>query len=336
MRAKIGAHAIGFVAALAACSDGEPIESSAVSVPGTSVVATREDPIEPVPLEQHLDPAKVSLGARLFEDPILSPNGDLACTTCHQLDAGGADGRVKSDLAGHEPAAVNTPTIFNVALNYRLHWNGKYEDLDTQLEAPITSPRVFNTTFASVVDRLSASPSYRDAFGRVYPAGITEGTFRDAMVTYERSLTTPNARLDRYLRGDKEVLSTDERQGYELFKSHGCISCHQGINVGGNLFQRFGTMRDYFQDRGEVKEADNGRYNVTKRDEDRFVFRVPSLRNVALTAPYFHDGSAKTLEDAVRTMSRYQLGRNLTEEETRLIVAFLRTLTGEYAGEALE
>jgi cytochrome c peroxidase len=318
------------------CTHDEPADPEPPVLAPVDRVATPEDPIEPIPLDLHFDPAKVALGRALFADPILSPAGDVACTTCHDFSKGGADGRPRSDLGGHPPAMVNTPTIFNAALNYRYHWSGRFDDLERQLDIPITSPRVLATTFDAIVEKLQRTSDYPARFAAIYPEGITEQTFRDAMAEYERSLVTPNSRFDRYLRGDKAALSDDERAGYALFKSHGCISCHQGVNVGGNLFQKFGAMRDYFQDRGHVQEADYGRYNVTKREEDRYKFRVASLRNVALTAPYFHDGTAKTLEEAVQIMSKYQLGRKLSPEQTRLLVAFLKTLTGELDGKALE
>ncbi len=330
----------GLVAAalVTACTNAEPsrtLEPEPAPVATLEHIATSEDPIDPIPLTVDLDPRKVALGARLFRDPVLSPGGDVACVTCHDFALGGADRRTRSDLPGHAPAVINTPTVFNAALNYRYHWNGKFEDLEAQLDAPITSPRVLATTFDDVVARLAKAPQYPELFAAIYPRGLEVASFRDAMVTYERSLVTPSARFDVYLRGDKTALTDDERAGYSLFKSHGCISCHQGVNIGGNLFEKFGALRDYFKDRGHVEEADYGRYNVTKLERDRYVFRVASLRNVAMTPPYFHDGSAKTLEDAVRVMGKYQLGRNLSGEQVRLLVAFLKTLTGELEGKPL-
>lgn len=325
--------------ALFACAQPEPehkVEPEPRSVASIEHLATPEDPIDPLPLTVSLDERKVALGEKLFRDPILSPGGDVSCVTCHDFGLGGADRRTKSDLPGHTPAAVNTPTIFNAAINYRFHWSGKFDDLEAQLDVPITSPRVLATTFDAIVGRLEKSAEYPALFRAIYPQGITADTFREALATYERSLLTPNARFDKFLRGDKTALTEEERAGYSLFKSYGCISCHQGVNIGGNLFEKFGVLRDYFQDRGHVEEADYGRYNVTGREADRYVFRVASLRNVALTPPYFHDGSAKTLEDAVRVMAKYQLGRTLADDQVRQLVAFLRTLSGEYRGKPLE
>jgi cytochrome c peroxidase len=164
------------------------------------------------------------------------------------------------------------------------------------------------------------------------PGGITERNVRTSIATFERTLLTPGARFDRWLQGDKGALSEEEAAGYALFKSVGCIACHQGQNVGGNMFQKFGVLGDYFEDRGHVTRDDYGRFNVTGLESDRFVFRVPSLRNVELTAPYFHDGSATTLEQAVRTMARYQLGRPLADGDVQRLVAFLKTLTAPLPG----
>jgi cytochrome c peroxidase len=324
----------GALAATACADDLVPIEP--MGPEATEHHLSSDDPIEPIPLEIELDAPKVALGERLFRDPILSPSGHVACTTCHELGRGGVDGRKTSALDGQPPMLVNTPTMFNVAFSYKLHWGGAYVALKKQLDTPITSPRAMATTYDDIVKRLQASAEYRDAFAAIYSDGVTVDSFQDAMVEYERSLFTPNARFDRHLRGEANVLDADELAGYEIFKSHGCISCHQGINIGGNLFQKLGVLGDYFGDRGNVTEADYGRYNVTKKEEDRFVFRVPSLRNVAVTAPYFHDGSAATLEDAVRVMAQYQLGRPLNPEQIRKVVAFLKTLTGEYKGARLQ
>jgi cytochrome c peroxidase len=177
--------------------------------------------------------------------------------------------------------------------------------------------------------------SFLNTFERIYSDGLTQFNIKDAIIAYELSLTTPNARFDRFLRGDKKALTASEKEGYQLFKGYGCISCHQGMNVGGNLFQPFGIIGNYFTDRGKVTHADLGRFNVTQDEADRHVFRVPSLRNVALTPPYFHDGSAQTLEKAIAVMVKYQLGRPLEQEQIERIAQFLRTLTGEYRGKQL-
>ena len=173
------------------------------------------------------------------------------------------------------------------------------------------------------------------AFNASYANGIKSETIKEAIATFERSLITPNSRFDRFLRGDRGSLTDEEKDGYGLFKSYGCASCHQGMNAGGNIFQKFGVMGNYFADRGKETKADLGRFNATGDQADRHVFKVPSLRNIALTAPYFHDGSASSLEEAVEVMSKYQLGRRLPPEDVARIVAFLKTLSGEYKGKSL-
>lgn len=291
-------------------------------------LASLDDVILPIPEHVELDARKVDLGRRLFADPILSRDRDTTCLTCHPFPAGGADGAMRSQLPGREMLAVNTPTVFNVGFNYKLHWNGRFDSLEAQLDVPITSPKVMNITFEEIVRRLGASPAYRTTFEAIYRDGVTEKNFRDAVATYERSLNTPRSRFDRFLAGDEAAITDEERRGFELFKSHGCSSCHQGVNIGGNLMQRFGVLKDYFAGRA-IEEADLGAYLVTKREEDKHVFRVASLRNVAVTGPYFHSGSVQSLDEAVRIMAEYQLGRALTDDQTRLIVSFLETLTGD-------
>jgi cytochrome c peroxidase len=290
--------------------------------------ATPAEPIAPLPLQVPAqDSRRVALGERLFFDPILSSDGKISCGTCHVFDRGGADGRAISTVAGREPPLYNTPSIFNLAYDYRFNWPAKFDSLEPQLDAPLLSPRVMRSTWDDVIRKLRADPSYKACFSAIYDEGITARSVRDAVSTYERSLTTPSSRFDRYLRGEHDVLSAAERDGYALFKSYGCISCHQGVNVGGNLVARFGVMKD-LAERAPLKDADLGRYNFTKRESDRFVFRVPSLRNVALTAPYFHDGSTATLEEAVIEMAELQLGDSLPGEHVDVIVAFLGSLTG--------
>ncbi len=320
------------VATLFACEDprasGDDLSLPPPGIAPEAGRATVDDPIVPLPTHVELDKRRVALGGKLFRDPILSRNRDQSCVACHPFERAGADGVAKSHLPGQEEMAVNTPTVFNAGFNYKLHWNGKWDSLEAQLETPITSPRAMNTTFEVVVERLAESEEYRLAFAAIYPDGVTEKNFRDVMATYVRSLVTPRSRFDRFLSGELDAIDDRERRGYALFKSHGCISCHQGVNVGGNMMQRFGALKDYFAGR-RVSESDLGLFLVTKREEDKHVFRVASLRNVALTAPYFHDGSVNSLEEAVRIMSEYQLGRSLTDEQVGLIVAFLGTLTGE-------
>ncbi len=291
-----------------------------------------DQPIEPLPLNVEFDAASAALGEALFKEPVLSGDGKVACSSCHRADHGLADTASHSFVAGRPEAPVNTPGLYNVRFLYKLNWSGKFDSLETQLDALMRNPDVMASSWEGSAKRLADIPAYRDKFSSLFPDGLTPKNVRRALVEYERSLVTPNAAFDRFLAGDLGALSAEAEHGYALFKGDGCASCHQGIAIGGNLFQRFGVVRDYFVDRGNVTRGDWGRFNVTAREEDRFVFRVPSLRNVALTAPYFHDGSAATLEDAVRVMGQYQLGRELEPKDRDDLVAFLRSLTGEYRG----
>ena len=294
------------------------------------------EPISPIPLEIDVDRDKVALGERLFRDPLLSRDGSLACLTCHQLDRGGDDGLRLSITNRGEPGVINSLTIFNSALNFRLTWRGRFRTLNEQMESVLHSPSEMNTSWAEILPKLQAEPGYVAAFGRLYEDGITRNGVLDAMSSFQQSLVTPNAPFDRYLRGQQDALSAEEVQGYQLFKNYGCAACHQGMNVGGNLFQKLGIFKDYFAARGTVTEADLGRFLDTGAERDRYVFRVPSLRNVAVTGPYFHDGSVDSLAEAVRKMGEAQLGEKLLDAEIDLIVKFLRTLTGEYRGRPLD
>ena len=210
---------------------------------------------------------------------------------------------------------------------FRLHWNGEFVRPEDQIDRVLKVS--LKTTWQEIIQKLQQDPDYVADFSRIYRDGMQVSTIKDAIITYERSLITPNSRFDKYLRGDQQAITEPEKQGYALFKSYGCIACHQGINVGGNMFQKFGVMNNYFTDRGNITQADLGRFNITHQEEDRYRFRVASLRNVALTGPYFHDGSVAELGDAVRIMGRLQLGRELSDTDVTDLLAFLRSLTGE-------
>jgi cytochrome c peroxidase len=296
-----------------------------------------DEPLVALPSPPPVDPGKVVLGARLFADRRFARDDSLACASCHDLAGGGADtrpgSRVYSAGIGASRHIFNTPTVYNAAFNYRQQWTGGARTLEEVIDKVVRSPRVFDSTWPAVLGKLTADAPLVSEFRRVYPGrGLTRETVQDALGAFGRSLATPS-RFDRYLLGDARAISADELRGYERFKAYGCVGCHQGVNVGGNMLQRFGAMNDYFADRRRAGlppgPGDAGRFLVTKKDEDLHVFKVPSLRNVALTAPYFHDGSAATLGQAVDVMFRYQLGRGAPAEDKALIVRFLRSLTGE-------
>ncbi|MBJ2217499.1 c-type cytochrome [Pseudomonas sp. MF7453] len=297
--------------------------------------APLNEALKPLPAVAAQDPAKVELGRRLFNEPRLSVNNTLSCASCHHLETGGADNKPFSLGFDGKPVPLNTPTVFNASLNFKQFWDGRVDTLQAQIEHVVISPVEMGSDWKTVVHNLSAHPEYQRAFAQLYPDGVSAANVQDALATYERTLLTPNSRFDQYLLGNTEILTTKEKYGYQRFKDYGCIACHQGVNIGGNMFQKFGVMGDYFKARGNPVESNLGRYLLTGDEEDRHVFKVPSLRNVAVTAPYFHDASAKTLEDAVDVMFKYQLGRTPSEEDKDLIIQFLKTLTGEWAGKPL-
>jgi len=302
---------------------------------GQGVDPVRDEPIAPIEPDRTLDPAKVALGKALFSDVRLSGGDVRSCTSCHEFNRGGADGLSHSQGANGELEPFNTPTIFNVAGDFRLNWRGNHRVLEVHNEVVLLEPRLMNARWPDVLAKLNKDSGIRSAFESAYGTGPSREAVLDALATFQRSLSTPDARFDRYLRGDATAITADEKRGYELFKAYGCIACHQGRNVGGNLFQKFGIFSDPFAGRQDDDVADQGRFAITGRETDRRVFRVPSLRNVALTAPYFHDGSADTLDAAVAIMAQAQLGRTMPQEDRDLIIQFLGTLTGEYEGRPL-
>jgi cytochrome c peroxidase len=310
----------------------------AFSQPGTAapdMTLASGEPITPIPLYTDYNVAKAELGAKLFAEPRLSHDTSHSCASCHQLDNGGAQGTALVRTENNVLQIVNTPTVFNASYNYRHGWFGSGRTLEDQvgtlLRYMATNARGENLQ-PIITERVDQDSGYHADFTRLYSKGVTLENLTDAIAEFVRSLATPNARFDRYLRGDKNAITDDEKQGYALFKEYGCISCHQGINIGGNLYQKFGIFYKYFEARGNNVAADNGRYNITGRQEDMHLFRVPSLRNVELTAPYLHDGEAETLDKVVEIMGRAQLGKSLGSSDIDLIVKFLKTLTGEYNG----
>lgn len=305
------------------------VGSLLVAVGGPVPAALLDEPIQPIPLTLKQDPARVEIGRLLFHEPRLSSNGRVSCASCHDIAKGGVDGRDRSVGLNGSLTDVNAPTVLNAALNFRQFWNGRTDSLEGQVDHVLLSPVEMGSTWDDVVKKISSDSKYKAAFSVAYKDGVTKANIQNAIATFERTLITPNSRFDKYLRGDERAISAEEKMGYGRFKQYGCVACHQGVNVGGNMFQKFGVMGDYFKKRGNLTQADLGRYLVTKIESDKYVFKVPSLRNVALTAPYFHDASAKTLEEAVDVMFRYQLGRVASKEDKELIIKFLHTLTGE-------
>ncbi len=300
------------------------------SVPNDS--QSSMEPIQPIPMKVVLDQGKVVLGHRLFHDPMLSHDNTIACSSCHDLAKGGTDQAYRSIGIGGAVGGINTPTVFNSGLNIRQFWDGRARTLEDQIDGPTQHPAEMGSTWPEIIEKLNQDPSYQESFAAIYVKGIKEGTIKDAIATFERSLLTPNSRFDQFLRGDRHAITELEKKGYSYFKNYGCIACHQGANVGGNLFQQLGIFDNYFT-RGEKRHHMKGK----KGDHDghHHIVKVPSLRLAVLTPPYFHDGSASTIQEAVRVMGKYQLRRNLTTQEIKAIVAFLHTLPGQYLGKVL-
>lgn len=290
----------------------------------------RAGPFAPLPDLPDFDPRKVRLGEQLFHDPRLSADNTVSCASCHDLNQGGVDGLEKPVGIDGQKGHVNTPTVFNSTYNFSQFWDGRASDLKEQAAGPVHNPIEMASNWDQVTAKLGDDPAIKAAFRDLYEDGMTGANIVDAIATFERTLVTMDSPFDRFLRGDETAISAEARQGYELFQSYGCASCHQGLNVGGNMYQTMGAMGDYFGDRGDMDDSDQGRFHVTGKEQDRHVFKVPSLRMVASTAPYFHDGQAKTLEQAVELMAKYQLGRDIAPADLRPIVAFLRSLAGEY------
>ncbi|HEY9164007.1 MAG TPA: cytochrome-c peroxidase [Magnetovibrio sp.] len=290
----------------------------------------RAGPFAPLPDLPDVDPRKVHLGETLFHDTRLSADNTISCASCHDLNQGGDDGLQKPLGIKGQEGALNTPTVFNSAYNFSQFWDGRAQNLKEQAVGPVHNPVEMDSNWPEVIVKLKSDPAIRTAFDDLYPDGITGDNIVDAIATFERTLVTLDSPFDRFLHGDDEAISAEAKKGYELFQSYGCAACHQGLNVGGNMYQTMGAMGDYFGDSGEVGDSDQGRFHVTGKEQDRHVFKVPSLRMVAETAPYFHDGQAKTLEQAVELMAKYQLGREMAPEDLGPIVAFLRSLAGEY------
>jgi cytochrome c peroxidase len=275
--------------------------------------ANAKEPITPVPEPAAVDPRKIGLGERLFGDTRLSRDNSHSCATCHDLRSNGASKNSHDVGLNGAVLSLNTLTVFNAALSFRFGWEGKFRTLETHTTASLESPRILGISASEAAEKLNADVSVRREFIAVFGRGPDAANLLDAIASFERTLITPGSRFDRWLAGDAAALSVEELEGYRLFKSLGCVSCHQGVNVGGNLYQRHGIFHPLASPQPEI-------------------LRVPSLRNVATTPPYFHDGSAPTLDDAVRRMGLAQLNSTLTDEQVIAIVAYLQTLTGNYRG----
>lgn len=305
------------------------------------------EPIQPVPsvseffedyLEIDYEPKKIELGRMLFHDTRLSNDDTVSCATCHDLRFGGIDRSPVAVGVRGQTGPINTPTVFNAAFNVMQFWDGRAADLEAQANGPPNAPKEMDSNWEQINLKLLKDERIVELVKEAYAfddvsADLDEKYWLDAIADFERTLITPGAAFDRYLAGDESAVSQEVKEGYQIFKDVGCVECHNGIAIGAKSFQKLGRRNPYFG--AHSTEVDLGRFNVTGKDEDRHVFKVPTLRNVALTGPWFHDGTKTTLEEAVAAMAEYQIGKGLSDFEVSRIVRFLESLNGEYQGQTL-
>ncbi len=301
----------------------------------TNSVKYDASPITAIPLKHYENIEKVTLGETLFNDKRLSQNNSIACSSCHDLKLGGTDHQKVSTGINGALGQLNAPTVFNSGFNFRQFWDGRAKNLEAQASEPVHNPVEMGSNWPEVISKLKQDGEFMRKFNTVYDDGLTPETIVDAIASFERTLITPNSRFDQYLQGDVDALNQNEKEGYQLFLEYGCSSCHQGVNIGGNMYQKLGILEAYFSVVESKLNLNLGRFYVTGREEDRHVFKVPSLRNIELTAPYLHLGGVEKLEDTINLMAKYQLGRELPDEDMQSIMAFLLTLNGEWQGQLL-
>jgi cytochrome c peroxidase len=290
--------------------------------------------LQPLPDTVKADPAKVALGDKLFHDVRLSKDNTVACATCHDLKKGGTDQLPFSKGVGGAVGGINAPTVFNSGFQFIQFWDGRAADLAAQADGPVNNPAEMASNWVEATAKLSQDAAFTQEFTAVYPDGYKKDNFVNAIAEFEKTLITPGP-FDKYLKGDKSALTADQKAGLKIFQDTGCTNCHCGPILGGQSFELMGLHKDYFGARGNVKDADYGRYNVTKDEADKYRLKVPTLRNIKLTAPYFHDSSTSDLGEAVKTMARCECGATLGAQQIGQVVQFLEALTGEYKGAKL-
>lgn len=307
---------------------------------GLAAAEFANEPVQPIVDSIPTDSRKVALGTALFHDTRLSLDNTISCASCHGLNTAGVDNKQFSEGVGGKFGGVNAPTVYNSAFNMVQFWDGRAETLAHQAAGPPTNPvEMASPSWQFIVDKLNEDKTFAKTFAEVYPDGLSEANITDAIGEFEKTLITPNSAFDRYLKGDKTAITAEQAHGYQLFKDNKCATCHVGQLMGGQSFELMGMAKDYFVDRikiMEMGEEDNGRFKETKLEKDKHRFKVPTLRNVALTTPYFHDGTVTTLEEAVAKMALYQTNIELKSEDIALITDYLTTLTGEFNGKKLE
>lgn len=292
------------------------------------------EPVQPLPDSIPVDKRKVDLGSRLFHDPRLSGDNATTCASCHFLNRSAADDKETPRGVRGNILPFNSPTVFNAAFFQRQFWNGRGRDLQEQALEPPSNPfEMSGGDWSEICARLSRSSEFAEAFLKVYPDGITALNVTDALAEFEKTLITPNARFDRYLKGDKSAITQEEKEGYEVFKTSRCATCHVGKAMGGQSVEYLNLKADFYGARKQIPRIEDlGLYNHTKREEDTFKFKVPTLRNVTETGPWYHDGKIISIHEAVYLMGIYQSGFQLDDRSVNLIVSFLGTLIGEFRG----
>lgn len=303
--------------------------------------AFRNEPIRPIPDALDVNMEKVQLGKELYHDTRLSGDGTISCASCHDIQMAGVDNHQYSDGINGQLGGVNAPTSFNAVFNFVQFWDGRAATLADQAAGPPLNPvEMGSSSFEEIAERLAADAEFSKRFLAIYPEGFNQQSITDAIAEYEKTLLTPNSAFDRYLKGDLQAMSEEQIEGYALFKEYKCATCHAGVNMGGLSYELMGQRSNYFQDRemnvkSGLTDADNGRWAQTQVERDRYRFKTPTLRNVALTWPYYHDGSVATLAKAIEMMATYQVGRTMNEGDIAKVKAFLDAQTGEYEGKLL-
>lgn len=300
---------------------------------GLAAAEFANEPVQPIVASLPTDPAKVALGYKLYHDGRLSADGTISCAFCHPLDKGGMDNTRTSEGIGGQFGGINAPTVYNAVFNCQQFWNGRAATLADQAAGPPVNPvEMGEQSWDDIVARLSKDRALVREFAGIYPEGLTAATVTDAIAEFEKTLLTPDSPFDRYLKGDSGAITADQIAGYHAFKAHNCATCHAGQAMGGQSFEYLGIMEDYFAARNPeiaANDDDRGLYGFTGNERDLHRFKTPTLRNIALTAPYLHDGSAATLDQAVVAMLRFQTGTEYTQQEVDRMVDFLGTLTGQ-------
>lgn len=295
----------------------------------TSKLYAGESAALPVPLPTSASSDKSQLGKELFNDPLFSANHSLSCNSCHSLQKAGTDQLPHYIGINKIEGTLNTPTVLNAKLNFRQFWDGRAKNFAEVIDDHISDKTVFSNSWENIIEQIKKNDGYVARFKQLYPKDdVTASTVKDAMTVFLDNLLTPNSPFDKYLQGDENALSEDAKKGYALFLKFGCITCHEGPSLGGNLFQKLGIYKEYYTTRPPT-HSDFGLYNLTANEDDKFVFKVPSLRNIELTGPYLHDGSIKTLEEMVEIMGVYQIGQTIPPFQINYIVTFLKSLNGQ-------